>query len=63
MEITGKSNFGDIRKDGFICMKDLEGQSHLVGEQARTLLTEKEYKSSQAAKQQMLESYDKFTMK
>ena len=63
VEITGKSNFGDIRKDGFICMKYLEGQSHLVGEQARTLLTEKEYKSSQAAKQQMLESYDKFTMK
>lgn len=30
-------------------MKYLEWQSHLVGEQARTLLTEKEYK---AAKQQ-----------
>ena len=26
VEITGKSNFGDIRKDGFICMKYLEGQ-------------------------------------
>ena len=63
VDMTGKTNFGDLTKHGFICMTDLEGQSHLVGEQARTLLTEKEYKSSQAAKQQMLESYDKFTMK
>lgn len=63
VDITGKSYFGDIRKDGYISTKYLEGSVHLVGEQARTLLTEKEYKQNQSTKQQMLESYDKFTMK
>lgn len=62
VEITGRDNFiANMRKAGYICTTYLPGEKHLVGEQARMLLKEPEYKEIQESKKSMMDSYHKFT--
>ena len=61
LDITGKDQYiGNIRKPGYIGTSYVEGAKHLIGEQARMLLSEPEYKKLFAAKKEMMNSLDKF---
>lgn len=61
VEITGKQNLGGMRKEGYLSINYIPGQTHLVGAQARALLMQPEYKKVYESKKSMMESFDKFT--
>lgn len=64
VNITGKDEYiGNIRKENYIAVSYTPGLTHLVGEQARMLLSEEEYKLQQEPKKGILSSYEKFTTK
>ena len=60
VEITGRQYVGNIRKPGYICSTYIQDTNHLVGEQARMLIMEPEYKEKMSVKLDMMESYEKF---
>ena len=62
VDITGNDTYiGGIRKPGYIASTYVEGAKHLIGEQARMLMSEPEYKDRMGHMETVLNSYDKFT--
>lgn len=63
VEITGRDMFiAGLHKPDFICTTYVQGAKHLVGEQARMLLAEPEYKELQRSKKDIMNEYEKFTL-
>lgn len=62
VDITNRDKFiAGIHKKDFICTTYVENKKNLVGAQARMLQMEPEYKKQMETKQQIMDSYDKFT--
>lgn len=62
VDVTGKDNYiGNIKKAGYIASTYIHDTKHLIGEQARMLLGEYEYKQQQFDKVDIMNSYDRFS--